>query len=124
MEELNKQSLKDIAHSVRTQYMEVSDVYLEWPDCYDISVSIKRTLQDDFEVSTDNIRIKEYILQGGLHHYAVVVTPEVIGESAVIDASFDQFSSETDTALNIADSPEIEPVVVAVPKEKYIFNNY
>lgn len=116
---MDESTLKEIAEEVRREYLSVSDVKMDWPDCFDVSLSVKRELVEQ-GFDEERLEIRRYMLEGEVHHYALVVD---FGEegSFVVDASFDQFAEETGTLIDVAPKEDISEVVVAV-ESQYVFS--
>ena len=92
-----------------------------WPDCFDVAEAIRQRLATEHDIDTEAMETQEYQLAGGYRHYALVLNPSVLGESAVVDASFDQFATEADTPIDIAPRDEIADIVIATPRNRYLF---
>jgi hypothetical protein len=116
--DVDASALEEVARSVRREYLAESAVEMEWPDCYDVSLAVKRELVER-GVDEGSLDIRRYMLEGEAHHYALVVEGD--GELFVVDASFDQFANETGTLMDVAPMAEISEVVVVV-KSQYVFS--
>lgn len=90
-----------------------------WPDCYEVSQNIQSIIETEY----DSLRaeIKEFRFDSGFRHYALTIRDENTGESMIIDASYAQFAEETDVPIDMNKSDSISDVVIASPKQQYVF---
>lgn len=116
---ISKEELRVIAEEENNK--KSRDRSVKWPDCYDVSRSIQERLVKDHDLDSDSVNIKEFA-EGDFRHYFLLLEAEAFGDSCVVDASFRQFATDTDTKFNLANPEEIEDVSIVTPKHRYIFN--
>lgn len=90
-----------------------------WPDCFDISQELANILPeriDAIDVRMVRFNISEF------EHYAVEV--ELATDAILVDATFDQFATETDTPFQIHPRSDIESVITVKPAQRYIFSDF
>jgi hypothetical protein len=95
-----------------------------WPHCYDISREIADSLITDVDgITADKINLVKYNISYGSRydHYALEIK-RVDDESYILDASFDQFATETGTPVNLCSKSEIDSIVMVSPPNSYIFH--
>lgn len=117
--------------ALRTELRQIAEAqrremnYTTWPDCWTISERIRDTAIANIPALTsEHVTIEEYLINGTYGHYAVNVSITLPDGafSSVIDASFNQFATETDTPINIAPNNELTNIIITSPSEQYIFH--
>ena len=113
-------SINEIAQQERDK-ME----YQSWPECWQISTQIRDALIGGVSgLSAANVNLAEYRINGLYRHYAVKIAVDINNgyTTVLVDGSFDQFATETDTPINICRRAEIDPITVVTPIESYVFH--
>jgi hypothetical protein len=118
--------------TLRTELRQIAETqrreadYTTWPDCWTISEQIRDAVIANIPVLTSkHVTIEEYLINGTYGHYTVTVSITLPDGtfSCVIDASFDQFATDTDTPINIAPNEELDNILTVSPAEQYVFHN-
>ena len=115
---IRKKELYEVAKEENEKQSQERE--LPWPDCYDVSRKIQKRLIEDYGLSSEFVDIEEY-RSNDFRHYYLLIQPEVMGDSCVVDASFRQFANDTGTEFDLAGPDDIQDVVIVEPKEGYIF---
>lgn len=116
---LTRERLRAIARDERAAYTPTSTN--SWPDCFDVSEAIRTRLLEEYDIDEAAVEVREFYPADGFRHYALILENSIAGESLVLDASFDQFATETETPVNLAPAAEISNIVIVSPKQRYLF---
>lgn len=120
---LTEEQIRTVAEQAREEVIEPDE---DWPDCSDVSKKIRTDLLRRYDIDdhlAKYIEIKKYVLPDEYHHYALYLPDEILGEETIIDASYEQFSSDTDTPYNFSSGDDINNVII-VPETRYVFSQY
>lgn len=121
MSHLTLATVRDVAQSVHDGYALPAG---DWPDCYDVTKAIQRTLVEDYGVDEDATHVEKYLPPSGYRHYALVLDESVLGEATTIDGSYAQFADGTETVINAGSYEEIGDVAVVQPRSEYLLFSY
>ncbi len=117
-ESTTEDRIESIAEEQREEMQPASE---GWPDCFDISRELAKILPE--RIDAIDVRIVRFNISG-FEHYAVEVGLGLATDTILVDATFDQFATETDTPFQIHPRSDIESVITVKPAQRYIFSDF
>lgn len=116
---ISTEAAKEIGETERSKLVNTE---LEWPDCGTVTRNIIEQIRKHHDTQEMKIKATEFQINNEYYHYVTEIIPTTTHtDPLLIDASFSQFATETDTPISINTIDVINPVCVVKPNTEYIF---